>query len=239
MALNLLGQTVAAIVGSLVAIEGFSYRWTHPTPAPHQEVRLAKLPSRDPIAVSGKLVNLPDVYQQSAPKLRCTSGEVYYRELDDGTRLNLAFFEWQRTDAGSVLEAFRHMPEVCLGSVGMKLVSKEPSVHFQVEGQTITFDHTVFQDPGQGGEQVIGTPLVHSFRGIWVAGMVNADARGTIQGDAVERLRAIRFKCAADRFRPPYACVIQGAIRGTISSEAAWEAFEKTMLQGMTFEGKR
>jgi hypothetical protein len=232
---SLLFQVSSALIVSLGAIEGLSYVWTHPAESPHLRVEMAHLPSSGNFRPTGgeTLVALPEVYEKSAPMLRCSSGEVFFRELADETTLNLAFFEWKGTDTGSVLEAFRHMPEVCLGSVGLKLVSTGKPIHYTVGNQTIIFDHTVFRDPAQGGGSA--TSSVHSFRGVWVAGMDQADARGGIDGDSISRLRDIRLKSAAKRFRPPYACVIQGAVRGTFSGEAAWQAFESSMLEGMKF----
>ncbi|MFZ9938472.1 MAG: hypothetical protein ACO3JG_15650, partial [Luteolibacter sp.] len=64
--------------------------------------------------------------------LRCSDGEVFRVDTPENLSLHLAWFEWNDTDTGSVLEAFRHMPEACLGSIGMKLVSKEKPIRFQV-----------------------------------------------------------------------------------------------------------
>jgi hypothetical protein len=223
----------AAILGSIAGIEGVSYLWTHPAQPPHLEVVMAGLPSSlgALAAADGKLVPLPEVYEQAAPMLRCTDGEVFFRETDGGISLHLAFLEWKGTDTGSVLEAFRHMPELCLGSVGMKLLSTEQLVPYTVGEQTIWFDHTVFRDPAHNGGGI-----VHSFRGIWVAGMNGADSPIELAGNSMERLRDIRLKSAAQRFRPPYACVIQGAVRGALDDDRAWQAFEATMLSGMRFK---
>lgn len=81
---------------------------------------------------------LPEVYQQAAPMLRCTSGQVFHTQLDDTVGLHLAFFEWDGADTGSVLEAFRHMPEACMGSIGMTLVAKERSIAYKVRSRAIT-----------------------------------------------------------------------------------------------------
>lgn len=229
-------QAVAALLLSLGGIEGLSYAWTHPQPGPYSEVVMARLPTSPglPREEGERLVPLPEVYEKSAPMLRCSNGEVFFREQADGIALNLSFFEWRGADTGSVLEAFRHMPEICLGSVGLKLVSTELPQIRTVDGKTIVFDHTVFRDPGSGAGS--SHSLIHSFRGIWVAG---ADAADGLSGDATDRLRAIRFQCAIRRFRPPYACVIQGAVRGALTGEAAWEAFERSMLSGMSFQAVR
>jgi hypothetical protein len=67
--------------------------------------------------------------------LRCTGGQVFHVQVDEAIGMHGAFFEWDGTDTGSVLEAFRHMPEACMGSIGMKLVSKEQPRSYVVGGQ--------------------------------------------------------------------------------------------------------
>jgi hypothetical protein len=180
---------------------------------------------------------LPEIYAKSAPMLRCSSGQVFRVQLDDGIGLHLAFFEWDGTDTGSVLEAYRHMPEACLGSLGMSLVSTEPSILYQVGPETLSFDHTVFRDPGQGGGALTPDSQVHAFRAVWVAGVASANARAGLGGDSFRNLRTIRLKSAMTRFRPAHACVIQAAVRGAVSPESAWHAFESAMLVDLAFEG--
>jgi hypothetical protein len=168
--------------------------------------------------------------------LRCTSGQVNYCKLSDTSGIHLAFFEWDGTDTGSVLEAFRHMPEACMGSIGMILVSKEKPISYSVDGETLLFDHTVFREPTQGGGAVLGSPLIHAFRAVWVSGINNADARKGLGGDEFDRLRTIRLKSALTRFRPAHARVIQGAVRGLPSADLAWQAFENALLKDLRME---
>jgi|GEM_PF-1888127 len=179
---------------------------------------------------------LPEIYAKAAPMLRCTSGQVNYSKLSDTSGIHLAFFEWDGTDTGSVLEAFRHMPEACMGSIGMTLVSKEKPVPYTVDGETLLFDHTVFREPSQGGRGPVGSPLIHAYRAVWVAGLSNANARAGVAGDEFERLRTIRLKCAVNRFRPAHARVIQGAVRGIPNPDLAWETFENAMLKDLHME---
>ena len=168
--------------------------------------------------------------------LRCSSGQVFHVKFDDDIGLHLAWFEWDGTDTGSVLEAFRHPPEACMGSIGMSLVSKEPPITYQVGTGTLTFDHTVFREPGHPGGGAVLSPLVHAFRAVWVAGLATANARAGLGGDSFDRLRTIRLKSALTRSRPAYARVIQGAVRGAANSAAAWQAFQDTMLVNLAFE---
>jgi hypothetical protein len=291
-------------------------------------------PSSHPISASTR-TPLPEIYRQAAPMLRCTSGEVFHVRIHDNASLHGAFFEWDGTDTGSVLEAFRHMPEACMGAIGMQLVSKEKPILYQVgldrragrdsangaaskrmaedrsqrsdvrgqqevaasssapssdqkskiknlsrhsaatpdqdskisrsssspdhststphadgdksarrgrralpvpTAQSLIFDHTVFRDPGQAKGPLGPGPLVHAFRAVWVAGRSSADARHGLDGREFDQLRSIRLHSALTRFRPSHARVIQGAVRGLHSPEAAWQAFEQHMLRDLTFE---
>jgi hypothetical protein len=178
---------------------------------------------------------LPDVYAAAAPMLRCSNGQVFFAKSADSLSLHLAFFTWDHTDAGSVLEAFRHLPEACMGSIGMELVATEPPLTYHVDGTALTFDHTVFREPGQGGGRGFPAPLVHSFRAVWVADLPGADARQGIFGKPFEQLRRIRLQCALTRYRPAHACVIQGTVHGAPNSAAAWQAFESAMLTHLTW----
>ena len=167
--------------------------------------------------------------------LRCSSGQVFYVKLDDSISMHLAFFEWDGTDTGSVLEAFRHQPEACLGSLGMTLLSTQPSIPYQVGDCTLLFDHTIFRDPGPTGARAAFNSQVHAFRAIWVASLTHADARSGLDGDSFERLRTIRLKSAFTRFRPAHARVVQAAVRGAANADSAWLAFQSAMLVDLSF----
>ncbi len=233
--------------------------------------------------------------------LRCTGGQVWLSQPNDAITLHLAWFEWDGTDTGSVLEAFRHLPEACMGSIGMTLVSKEKPILYTVRGQetevrdqeeaeirdqessgarwtgairdvprrgtaggrdqtgdrdqeesssstdhrslitdhSLSFDHTIFTDPAQAGGSALFRPqLVHSFRAVWVAGLDNADARAGLGGESFANLRSIRLTSALHRYRPEHARVIQGAVRGAPTAEAAWQAFEAAMLVDLKMENE-
>ena len=168
--------------------------------------------------------------------LRCSTGQVFHAQLEYSVGLHLAFFEWDDTDTGSVLEAFRHMPEACMGSIGMTLVSHEKPIRYQVGKESLWFDHTIFRESEKrGGGATLG-PQVHAYRAIWVAGMANSNARQGIGGDEFDHLRTIRLKSAMTRFRPSHARVIQAAVRGAANPDLAWSAFESAMLKDLKFQ---
>ncbi len=294
----------AAIISALLlgGIEGLSWWWMHPaTASPDQSILVHQArssTSNPPSPVP--ITPLPEIYAKSAPMLRCSGGQTFLATLDNDITVHCAFFEWDGTDTGSVLEAFRHMPEACMGSIGMQLVSKEkprsytvgrggsprplvangtksqgieeikaqmPKVESQSEqaakasaqstsptsstdhsssssspsstarGSLLTdhsllFDHTVFRDPTQAP---LPGSLVHSFRAVWVAGRPNANPRAGIDGTSLENLRSIRLRSALHRDRPTHARVIQGAVRGALNAESAWNAFEQAMLSDLRF----
>ena len=195
-------------------------------------IELAEIPQPS----TASTTPLPELYDKAAPMLRCSGGQVFHTQLDETLGLHLAFFEWNDSDTGSVLEAFRHLPEACMGSIGMTLISKEKPIHYQVGNQSLVFDHTIFREPAQGGGFAAQGPQVHAFRAIWVAGMADSNARQGIGGDEFDNLRAIRLKSALTRFRPSHARVIQGAVRGAANGDAAWQAFESAMLVDLKFQ---
>lgn len=249
------------VCSTLASVEGLAWRWMNPPATSTSEPVLAYRPqanagvphaaqeSANPTAqgTSFTITPLPDLYQQAAPMLRCSDGEACRIDTPDRLTLHIAWFEWNDSDTGSVLEAFRHMPEACLGSLGMKLLSKEKPIRHAVRAhskskiqnpksatQWLCFDHTVFEEA-----EDVNTPLrtpVHSFRAVWVSGMEHADARQGIDGHELDRLRTIRLKAALERYRPRHARVIQGTVRGALTADAAWQAFERHMLHDLTLE---
>ena len=251
-----------AIVLAVSSTEGLAYWWMHPaTPRGGQPVlcykptssRSADVPpsssARDPQSSSATdnrqataddspapiFTPLPAIYDKSAPLLRCSGGQVFQVALGDTISLYLAFFEWNQTDTGSVFEAYIHLPESCLGSLGMILLSKEPPIAYRVGGQTLMFDHTVFRDPPQGGGAGLALP-VHSYRAVWISGITESHAGAELADDKLDHPRAIRLQSALSRYRPAYARVIQGTVRGAPTADLAWQAFANTMLTDLTFE---
>lgn len=256
MFFGLMHPAIPLLVLALATTEGLAWWWMHPTPKGGGQVVLfysprllsheadldprasrSPSPSRSPgDSAINSITPLPDLYRKVSPMLRCTDGRIFHVSRKDSTSLHLAFFEWEGTDPGSVLEAFRHMPEDCLGSIGMKFVSREAPVRYQMGGETLVFDHTVFGESVRRDPAPFGGPKVHSFRAVWVGGSGDAGLRQKLFGNDLDRLRAIRLESALTRFRPQHARVIQGAVRGAPNGAAAWLAFQETILNDLRFE---
>ncbi len=124
---------ITAIILPLGLIEATAYWWMHPSKEASASPVLTYVPtSINDEAAFPKITPLPELYTQSAPMLRCTGGKVWHVQQNETVGLHLAFFEWDGTDTGSVLEAFRHAPEACMGSIGMKLISREKPITYIV-----------------------------------------------------------------------------------------------------------
>jgi hypothetical protein len=237
---------ILAVVLALGTTEGMAYWWMHPAPAglgqpvlcyrPKMEDRELRIEdgtstpgssSRDPASdsCSSAYTFLPEVVARSQPSLHCSTGTAARIDLDDDVTIHLAFFEWDLADSTNVLEAYRHLPDDCMGSIGMKLIEYRPSRSYQVGKETLTFDHTVFRDPR-------GT-IIHAFKGTWVSGASGLLGNGLRGGK--DQWRQLRWRSALKRFRPAYARVAQGAVRGIPNPNAAWQAFENAVLADLSF----
>lgn len=233
--------SLTAIVLALGATEAMAYWWMHPPPAGLDQPVLCYRPSPSRSAgvppasgserpdTSFTYTHLPDLVAKSLRMLRCSNGSAARVDRDDGATIHLAFFEWDQSDSTSVLEAFKHLPEQCLGSLGLTLTGHLPPRSYQIAGESLDFDHSVFRDPAGG--------VVHAFKGTWISGMSSLIGNG-FRGGA-DHLRQIRWKAALKRFHPAYACVAQGAVRGISDPDLAWQAFERAMLSDLSFAPAR
>lgn len=182
--------------------------------------------SRHPGTSGSTHTLLPELVSQTISSLRCSTGTAARIDRNDGVTVHVAFFAWNLASSGNALEAFKHLPEQCLGSVGMTLLKVHPPRSYQVGDEILSFDHTEFRDP-------TGSPT-HAFKGVWISGASSLLGSG-IRGGG-EQSRLIRLKAAFRRFRPAYARVAQGAIRGIADPDHAWKIFEESMLRDLGFE---
>jgi len=177
---------------------------------------------------SSSYTPLPEIVAKSLPSLHCATGTAARIDRDDGTTIHLAFFEWDLADSTSVLEAYKHLPDQCMGSIGLTLIEHRPPRSYQVGGETLSFDHTVFHDP-RG-------VIIQAFKGTWVSGANGLLGNGLRGG--MEQWRQLHFRMALKRFRPAYSRVAQGAVRGIANPDRAWQAFQDAMLCDLKFESR-
>lgn len=181
---------------------------------------------QSPISDHSSYTPLPELVSHAMPSLRCSTGTAARIDRDDGITVHVAFFEWDLASSINVLEAFKHLPEQCMGSIGLKLVEIRPIRAYKIGDETLSFDHTVFLDP-------VGRP-VHAFKGVWVSGAANL--LGDSLRGGIEQWRQIRIQAALKRFRPAHARVAQGAILGIANPDRAWEIFEESILRDLVFQ---
>lgn len=172
------------------------------------------------------VTSLPEIVARALPSLRCSTGTASRIDTAEGVTIHTAFFEWDLASSTSVLEAFKHLPDECMGSIGMTLTAHHSPRPYQVGNETLSFDHSIFRDP-QG-------EVIHAFKGVWVSGSSGLLGNGLRGGG--EQARQLRWKAGLHRFRPAHARVAQGAVRGIPNPDLAWETFQSTMLVDLKME---
>lgn len=165
-------------------------------------------------------------YAEVVPSLRCSSGWIAdLVDADDrpGPATRVSFFRWDATDTVNTLEAFKHLPEQCMGAIGMHLEEIHPRRVLETPGGELHFDSTRFRS-GDGGR------AVHIFKCVWVHGFEGADLRGGVLGGKTgHQLRGLRLAAARERFRPRHTRVIMGAVSGMPTEALAWRSFQRAI----------
>ena len=166
-----------------------------------------------------------EVYEEVLPSLRCNGGWVADVGSEGRPDARISFFSWDATDTVNTLEAFKHMPEQCMGAIGMRLENIHPTRELTTSEGRLYFDSTQFRHQ-QGGQSV------HIFKCVWVSGFPDASLRdGALMGKNGHDLRQLRLAAAASRFRPRHTRIIMVGVYGMPTEELAWKRFEK-MMQG-------
>lgn len=158
-------------------------------------------------------------FEEVRPSLRCSSGWMVDQASGPGTWMGLSFFRWDATDTGNTLEAFTHLPEQCMGGVGMRLEKIHPRRVLSTPQGELVFDSTQFRN-GPGGR------VLHVFKCVWVHGHEGSDLRGgVLRGKTGRDLRQLRLAAALERFRPRHTRVVMGGVGGMPTEALAWAHF--------------
>jgi hypothetical protein len=167
----------------------------------------------------------PDMVEKYRNSLNCSGGSICQIKRESGPTLHAAMFAWDNSTSVTAIEAFRHHPEDCLGSIGMKLIQRYPDKVFRVDDQELYFNHSAFRD--QEGI------TVHSFKATWIEGKSQSYISGMSHTDEWREQRA---QAAWSRFSPKHARVVQGAVRSIHNPDAAWIFFERSVLVALHFQ---
>ena len=166
---------------------------------------------------------LPEDFAEVRPVLRCSSGWIVENDPGDGTLALLSMFRWDGTDTRNTLEAFKHLPEQCMGSIGMELEKIHPRRVLDTPRGDLIFDSTQFR-------AAKGARVVHVFKCVWVHGHPGSDLRGgALKGWSRDELRRLRLAAAVERFRPRHTRVIMGAVTGVPTESLAWQDFRELL----------
>jgi hypothetical protein len=216
------------LLAGLGTMEGMAWFWMNPEPAGLGLPVLTYQPTAAELPTdgsAGRLTFLPELVADASRSLRCSRGLAARLDRPDGATIHFAFLEWDFTDAGSVFAAHKHLPEECLGAIGLKLIEVREPRRFDLAGQSLWFDHTVLRDPSGS--------TIHAFKGIWLSG---SDQWNRPSGRTADvPWRSLRWRAAATRFRPAYARVAQGAVSGILQPDHAWNAFQAGLLADLSF----
>jgi hypothetical protein len=213
------------LVGLLIGgAELASWWWTHPKNPPAE----AAYPVFPPMVADNSFTRLQPAYDEVKEQLFCSTGwmgNLGDEQTSPVTRL--AWFEWNQAPTVNTLEAFKHLPEACMGSAGMKLEQIYKPRVFGETGKRLVFDSTRFR-PGRGGQAIF------VFKAVWVSGWDGADLRsGVIEGASFKNLRTLRIEAAKTRFRPERTRVLMASITGFPTEELAWGWFKKQALTNL------
>ncbi len=204
----------------VLASEFAAHWWTHPPPSENPPA----VPELMAPAGSGGWTFHGHLYQKVEHSLRCTGGWIADVGEQDGPGMRVAFFRWDQARTVNTLEAFKHLPEQCMGSIGMDLENVFSRRVHESAGGTLVFDSTLFRPRGGG-------PSVHVFKCVWVSGFDGADLReGILMGNTGLELRRLRLAAALSRFQPTSTRVLMGAVAGMPSEDLAWHRFSSGVL---------
>jgi hypothetical protein len=216
---------LAVLAAIAISPELFARWWMSPPTHDHSATRLAYrwngVTHRDVIRKE-----LPELLRSSISSLKCSSGSLARLERPDGVSIHVAFFEWDSNSQGSPLEAFKHLPEQCLGSLGMTWIKDCGPHTMEIGNQSLVFEHLLFRD--------FGGSLIHSFKAVAVTGATSLTANGARGG--IERWRELRWTAAKLRFKPSSVAVVQGAVRDVVSPNTAWTIFQENILPDLVLE---
>ncbi len=208
--------------GLVAVIEVAAWIWMHPPP-PHDRTLLSlshPFPGQAEPSDRGG-------FEKVRRTLRCNDGWLAAQDVGR-RRLRAGWFCWDDTDMGSVLEVFRHSPEVCMGNIGWKLVEKRPARIHPWAGGELSFEVTIFEDPGSK------SPL-YVFKAVWIGDQGELYLKKGVPGLVFsDPLRQLCAAAVIHRFHPQNARVLMGVVEGEPDEQTAWTSFQRTVLAGIT-----
>jgi hypothetical protein len=203
----------------VLAAEVFSDKWMNP------KITAAYIyPTLPQLVADPTFKSTPEEFDAIRGKIVCSDGWLGRLGSDTSGGIQLAWIEWNGTEARNTLEAFRHKPEVCMGANGMTVEKSYPRRVYGSGDKQFVFDSNLFR-PLRGG------PGIYIFKAVWVSGLVGANYREEIlPGASIDELRNLRFAVIGHRFKPERTRVLMAGVSGLPSEELAWKSFSRKIL---------
>ena len=146
----------------------------------------------------------------------CDRGAEWTATADDGTQINLLYFEADTIQDQPLRDVALHKPEVCNGNLGHQLKEVyQRRIHHPSGKTPLVFDSTCFVTPS-GAEMFM-------FKLVWVQG------RGSIEFREPKGIRVERLKNSFNR-QPRAARILQAGVFNARDPDHAWEIFRKQVL---------
>ncbi len=212
-----------AAVLSVLAAEAFSYFWMHP-PRPDGPVLV---PNLTPPVADRSFEPRQEDYEKAREGLMCSGGWIGRLGGNDAPMVHLSWVEWDRAGVANTLEAFRHLPEECMGSIGMVQEKVYPTREAGNGEQRLVFDSSQFRSQHGG-------PAMYVFKSVWVSGTGAMSQRADFFGfdlGTINRSRlGLRVASTLHRFKPDHTRVLMAGVTGLPSEELAWRHFSREIL---------
>lgn len=211
-------MAVALVPLAVLVSEATAWWWMNPSWASKTaEVLSYRFPQERPGHLARRLD--PGV----ATVLKCDAGEVGLIGLGRTGVVEVNYFEWDSTDRKGLMEAFAHSPEICMGAIGSKVEKFLPSRTYQLNGQELVFDVTLFRDR-EGGP-------VYIFKAPWAEGLSGINLLR--EGPYGANVRQFKFVAVSERWKPRFARVMMAGVTGVAEEEDAWRYVQEAVLKDL------
>lgn len=212
---------LAIVLAAMVAGEVTARWWMRPGRIdPHAEILKFRVPDGEPA-----WRHEDEAFAKVRPLLHCSDGWIGGRDFEDGRGMHISYSEWNPGQAGAPTHALIHMPEQCMGAIGMVFEESLPPREFALpNGEELVFDVTRFSTPGPPFEKLF------VFKAVWIEGAEGVNLRNGIFGGGGSDLRRYRVEAAKHRFSPSHSRVIMGTFEHVEGVDEAWERFQTFVL---------
>ena len=200
----------------LLVIEGGVQAWRHVKPAP----------STAPVFYwrdAPLLTSSPPPFGRALEMYRADRGAEQTKELPEGRKMTLFYFEWDSVDLGLFCVVGGHSAEMCNVEYGsFKLLGNGGKrVYKAANGETLHFNYTLLAEPGGKQVYVYKLPWIQGY-GEWVS------------ITSYDRIALIRRSFLRHRGQ---GRVLEAGIFGAASEEEAWGLLQREVLAKLVWEG--